>query len=346
MTRYGGPGRNLQSMGPRLVNSMTLPAGSERKLCQTMVPQSSQRLGFGDGHSGVGEGADGVEEDLGRDVEGEMGEALARGGELVGLDEMELEITHPEPHAGEAEIRAAELFESEELGVEVAGGRQVVHGDGHVAVAGHGDWGGHLGPVLPSVAAPGTAGCGPHSTGLWHDREMERWPGPIDQLGYVVDDIEGAMGHWTSRLGVGPFYFLPGPPLEALTYRGRPTAARIAVALAFCGPLQVELIQPLDDEPTPYRDFMAAHGTGLHHVGRFVDDYDEAVAGYGRRGMEPYFGGRGLTEKQRFCYFDTESHGGTVSEVIETAEIGAFFDVIRAAGADWDGSDPIRTVGG
>jgi catechol 2,3-dioxygenase-like lactoylglutathione lyase family enzyme len=108
----------------------------------------------------------------------------------------------------------------------------------------------------------------------------------------------------------------------------------------------VELIQPLDDEPTPYRDFMAVHGTGLHHVARFVDDYDEAVARYAARGMDAYFGGRGLTEKQRFSYYETDFHGGTCSELVETVEFGAFFDVIRDAAADWDGSDPIRTVGG
>ncbi len=175
---------------------------------------------------------------------------------------------------------------------------------------------------------------------------MGNWLGPIDQLGYVVDDIQGAMAHSVARLGVGPFYFLPSPPMQELTYRGQPTGARIAVGLSFSGPLQIELIQPLDDEPTPYRDFMAAHGTGLHHVARFVDDFDAAVADYGQRGWEPYFGGRGLTERQRFSYFDTETHGGTCSEIIETVEIGGFFDVIRAATVDWDGSDPVRTVGG
>jgi len=175
---------------------------------------------------------------------------------------------------------------------------------------------------------------------------MQKGLGPIDQLGYVVDDIEGAMGQWVDRLGVGPFYFLPSPPLQGLTYRGRPTEARIAVALSFSGPLQIELIQPLDDHPTPYRDFMDSHGTGLHHVARFVEDYDGAVAAYAARGMEPYFGGRGLTEKQRFCYFDTETHGGACSELIETVEFGGFFGAIRTAAADWDGSDPVRTVGG
>ncbi len=119
---------------------------------------------------------------------------------------------------------------------------------------------------------------------------MDSWLGPIDQLGYVVDDIESAMNHWIERLGVGPFYFLPSPPMQDLAYRGQPTEARIAVALSFSGPLQIELIQPLDDHPTPYRDFMAVHGTGLHHVARFVDDYDEALAGYTSRGMAPFSG--------------------------------------------------------
>jgi len=169
--------------------------------------------------------------------------------------------------------------------------------------------------------------------------------GRIDQLGYVVDDVVAAMEHWTTRLGVGPFYYLPGPPLADLVYRGEPTPARIAVALAFSGPVQIELIEPLDDEPTPYRDFRAVHGTGLHHLGRFVEDFDDAVAAYGRQGLEPLFGGRGLTARQRFAYFDTETHGGTCSEVIEVAELGAFFDVIRRAAEDWDGSDPVRTVG-
>jgi hypothetical protein len=32
---------------------------------------------------------------------------------------------------------------------------------------------------------------------------MENWHGPVDQLGYVVDDTQGAMTHWVERLGWG-----------------------------------------------------------------------------------------------------------------------------------------------
>ena len=66
-----------------------------------------------------------------------------------------------------------------------------------------------------------------------------------------------------------------------------PPSARIAVAITYSGDLQVELIQPLDDHPSPYRDFRAAHGSGLHHVAHFTDDYDAALAAYRGPGARP-----------------------------------------------------------
>ena len=168
--------------------------------------------------------------------------------------------------------------------------------------------------------------------------------GPIAQLGYVVDDVSAAMEYWIEALDVGPFFYLPSPPLNDLVYRGEPTSARIGVAIAYSGDLQVELIQPLDDHPSPYRDFRLAFGSGLHHVAHFTTRYDEAIALYRARGRTPYYEGRGLTADQRFSYFDSSSHGGTVNEVVETSGFGGFFDYMKAQSVDWDGSDPVRTI--
>ncbi|MDR3648430.1 MAG: VOC family protein [Acidimicrobiales bacterium] len=168
--------------------------------------------------------------------------------------------------------------------------------------------------------------------------------GPIAQLGYVVDDVSAAMEHWIGALDVGPFFYLPSPPLNDLRYRGEPTDARIAVAITYSGDLQVELIQPLDDHPSPYRDFQARYGSGLHHLAHFTDDYDAALALYRQRGRTPYYEGRGLTPDQRFSYFDSPSHAGTVNEVVETSGFGGFFEHMREQSAGWDGTNPIRTI--
>ena len=37
--------------------------------------------------------------------------------------------------------------------------------------------------------------------------------GPIRQMGYVVQDIEAAMQHWTRALRIGPFYYAEGAPI-------------------------------------------------------------------------------------------------------------------------------------
>ena len=168
--------------------------------------------------------------------------------------------------------------------------------------------------------------------------------GPIEQLGYVVDDIAPSMEHWVRTLDVGPFFYLPRPPLNDLRYQGEPTAARIAVAITYSGDLQVELIQPLDDHPSPYRDFRQSWGSGLHHVARFTDHYDADVATYLARGVRPCFEGRGLTPEQRFSYFDTGSHSGTVSELVEATGFRDFFAFMRGACESWDGTDPVRTL--
>ena len=166
----------------------------------------------------------------------------------------------------------------------------------------------------------------------------------IAQLGFVVDDIGEAMEHWVRELDVGPFFYLPNPPVNDLRYRGGPTAARMAVALSYSGPMQVELIQPLDDEPSPYRDFRRAHGSGLHHVARFTSDYPEALRAAEGRGRRRGFEGRGMTETQRFCYFDADDDGGPMSELVESTGFQSFFDHIRSAAAAWDGRDPVRTL--
>ena len=113
--------------------------------------------------------------------------------------------------------------------------------------------------------------------------------GPIWQLGYVVRDLDAALEHWLAA-GVGPWYVFDPLPIDRFCYRGGPSIVPdVAVALAYSGTTQVELIHQRDDTPTLYRDFLATSDGGLQHLGFRPSDYDGALAAGvgGRLGGRP-----------------------------------------------------------
>ena len=46
--------------------------------------------------------------------------------------------------------------------------------------------------------------------------------GQIRQLAYVVQDIERAMAHWSSVLGVGPWFYKARVGITTFRYLGQP----------------------------------------------------------------------------------------------------------------------------
>ncbi|OUZ10291.1 glyoxalase [Aeromicrobium sp. PE09-221] len=176
---------------------------------------------------------------------------------------------------------------------------------------------------------------------------MSRIFGAVTQNGYVVRDLDSAIKHWVDALGVGPWFYFEDVQVEDFRYRGEPSDARISVALANSGDLQIELIQPSNDAPSMYRDFLAAGHEGLQHMcywtTEYQDLYDNAIdLGY-VVGQEGKIGG----EHGRFAYFETQGHPGTVVEISDVSgPKRAVFDFIRKSSIGWDGSKPIRPMGG
>ena len=173
---------------------------------------------------------------------------------------------------------------------------------------------------------------------------MSRHFGPVRQNGYVVRDIEAALRHWTEVLGVGPFFYIEKVPVEGFTYRGRPSDVDVSIALANSGDLQIELIQPRNDAPSLWSDFLDAGHEGLQHVAFWTDRMDEELAAIKRRGLEIGQSGN-IGKNGRFVYLLTETHPGTVTEVSEVSgDKGRFFEHIKSVARDWDGNDPVRRL--
>lgn len=174
---------------------------------------------------------------------------------------------------------------------------------------------------------------------------MSRIFGNVRQNGYVVHDIRAAMRHWTETLGVGPFFFVKKAPIEDFHYMGQPSGCECSIALANSGDLQIELIEQLNDEPSMYRDFLAAGREGLQHVAYWTETMDADLARMETLGFTIGQSGT-VGENGRFVYYATEAHPGTVVELSEiSGRKGELFKAIREAAARWDGSNPIVEIG-
>jgi len=174
---------------------------------------------------------------------------------------------------------------------------------------------------------------------------MSRIFGPVRQNGYVVRDIEKALRHWTTVLGVGPFFYFERAPITEFTYRGQSSPIDVSIALGNSGDLQIELIQQRNDAPSMYRDFLAAGREGLQHVAYWTNDFEADLARCLAAGFAVGQQGVAGGANGRFVYFDTETHPGTVVELSDSSGAkGKFFEHIAELARGWDGSDPVRKL--
>ena len=135
----------------------------------------------------------------------------------------------------------------------------------------------------------------------------------VSQVGIVVRDIEETAAFYCSTFGIGPFSIVPEVKFEGVILRGQPTNARIRVAFAQSGPIQIELIQPLEGENI-YTEFLESKGEGLHHLGFQVDEFDGMLAEFKSRGIEPVFWlDLGW---MAFAYLSTDRIGGVMIELL------------------------------
>jgi catechol 2,3-dioxygenase-like lactoylglutathione lyase family enzyme len=141
----------------------------------------------------------------------------------------------------------------------------------------------------------------------------------IAQVGLVVEDLEKAVEAYWRLFGIGPWHFYTyGKPLvKRMSYRGRPVEHKMRVALAWLGPLRIELIQILEGD-TVYDEFVKAHGYGVHHFGVLVDNMQEALRDAAAAGLEMTMDGSGfgLDGDGHYAYLGTEALIGTTLELI------------------------------
>lgn len=167
--------------------------------------------------------------------------------------------------------------------------------------------------------------------------------GPATQLGFVVRDLDAAMRHWLDVFGVGPFVMMEhgtAQPPPVTFMRGQPVSVEMRYAFAFMGEVQIELIQQVNDAPSPYTEFLAAGREGLQHLGFWVYDHEAATRAVEQAGYEPVYEIRVAGQALPIVYYDSPSLYGPMLEIVPPKWRRAR-EAVRAATQAWTGGEPI-----
>lgn len=156
--------------------------------------------------------------------------------------------------------------------------------------------------------------------------------GPVIQVAWVTDDIDATERLLSEQFGVASWTRIDDVVFgsDATTLRGEPVELTLHVSLGYAGDLQLELIEPVSG-PGIHREFLDAHGPGLHHMCFAVDDVDVACAAAEEAGVPVVMRGSMMDGEIEFAYVDGTTGG---APYVELARIGprmqAFYDAVRA----------------
>jgi methylmalonyl-CoA/ethylmalonyl-CoA epimerase len=128
----------------------------------------------------------------------------------------------------------------------------------------------------------------------------------FSHIGMVVQDLKKTIGYMRS-LGI---YTIPATEPDLLQGRNPSGASGSILRLdIFCGPLSIELLQPLSGDTIQQR-FLNLQGEGVHHICFEVPDIAKARAAMAAKGVPVACHIRDLA-----TYYDTAEYGKLLLEL-------------------------------
>ena len=167
--------------------------------------------------------------------------------------------------------------------------------------------------------------------------------GGVAQTAFIVPALAPAIGAWVQDMRAGPFFVLDHLLAPGQIYRGQESRADVTLAMGFAGHMLIELIQPLDEHASVYRETIERRGYGFHHLGIAFDDVETAASEYRSRGYEEAYRAAVPTGGE-VVYLDNGSGAevGFIELLPVTPAMDATFTRFWEASRAWDGSEPIR----
>jgi len=136
--------------------------------------------------------------------------------------------------------------------------------------------------------------------------------GPIDQVGYVVRDLDAACARYAPLFGP---WKRAESPLRGVLYRGTPTDVHLQLAFGRAGDLEMEFIS-VRSGASPHSEFLAAGREGIHHVRYPVRDLAASVAALEGEGFVSIWSH--AIGPYKWAYCEHASRDGVLIELLES----------------------------
>jgi len=165
--------------------------------------------------------------------------------------------------------------------------------------------------------------------------------GPLQQVGYVVSDVEDSAKAWVSNCGIGPWRVKSKVSFDSCKYHGNSTEITFNIATAYSGDIEIKLIAQESGPSSIYSDFLDLYGPGIQHTCFYPSDYKKALKVFLDNGASVIF--EGVIGGAAFSYLKD-----ALGQMIELVDLPTEVIDLRSGRAleasNWDGSDPIRKV--
>ncbi|HEV2727873.1 MAG TPA: hypothetical protein VGV34_06235 [Solirubrobacterales bacterium] len=161
--------------------------------------------------------------------------------------------------------------------------------------------------------------------------------------GYLVESIEATVERLVEQLGAGPFFLVENVPLENVLSRGEPAQLGHNSAFGSCGGAPIELLEIASAAPERVEARWSGRRPRIHHVAYVLPRAaaEDLRASLDERGLPEYLSSQ-MGELDMTFHDASATFGHDLEIHVDNPGLRGFFEMVRGAAEEWDGSEPLR----
>ena len=164
--------------------------------------------------------------------------------------------------------------------------------------------------------------------------------GRIQQVAYVVENIEEAARYWRDQEGVAPFLMCRNiSPFTKGSFRGSPCSdVIINVGFSYIRGMQLELIEVCSPPPSIYHEALESYGLNVHHYAVHTSTFSRTYRWALENGYKAVLES-GIDGLARMSYLEHDNHDFVIELIELNSLTHPYFEGIENRWNELDPSD-------